>query len=330
MSSVDYSFPIEDEPLLVQVMARIKAKDRHFISVIKHLIQEMETVPNDGVPSPRNKSSPSEDESASLTRGTSRDDSRPIGRSTFASSLRELSSEPVSLCEERARGAGAPGSADDRRSIVLQAILPYLQSLGIDLKFSLSYKYPGPDNEVTVLIYLSEESMIRLGDVDVGDLKVKFRSVSPDLEFEHQPDIGSNPPLTTDEAAMLRPILQEAQISFSDSHSNLVGVIGGHAYNSSGWSLEPQILVFLHHKGYIPLGEQPLPEKFKGINVRVYEGRYDKLSPKQEMEYSNPAGDYSYIDPPRPGISIGLRGSNSIGTLGGFLSDDKTNDIYIN
>jgi hypothetical protein len=42
--------------------------------------------------------------------------------------------------------------------------------------------------------------------------------------------IGPSPPLTREQAAKLRPILQEAQITFSDAHSNVVGIIGGYSY----------------------------------------------------------------------------------------------------
>ena len=221
-----------------------------------------------------------------------------------------------------------------------------LANLSLDLgienfRFSLAYRDGGPQNEITVLIYTNDahypsinlprydlRHLINGSQIDqTSMIKILFKVVSLDIQFEHFPDPGPRPLIDVSESRRLRPIVQEAQIEYCDHHSNIAAVFGDYAYLKGQWSTEPHIVVFVHTKSYIPLGENPLPKIYKGVPVSVYEGRYQTLPGKDVIEqFDDPSGEIGYSEVVGPGTSIGARGSDAIGTLGGFLTDQKTSE----
>ena len=163
-----------------------------------------------------------------------------------------------------------------------------------------------------------------LASIHVAGRTVNFLFRTLDLPpLTTFPPLSPRPVLSTSDAARFRPHTNTALLHFRRGRSNVIAVTAGYASRTDGsWSDEPHWLVFVHHKGFVPLGEEPLPKRYKRVPVSVFEGRYDAL-PSRRFNSVNPSGVYRYVDPLQPGVSVGMEGVAGGGTLGGYLVEEK-------
>ncbi len=84
----------------------------------------------------------------------------------------------------------------------------------------------------------------------------------------------------------------------------------------------PCVTVFVLGKGKIPAGETDFNE-IRGNYGRLFDNaEFDVVEGYFKLANSDKPLDASYALPLRGGVGIGVRGSNSAGTLGGFLEDE--------
>ncbi len=223
---------------------------------------------------------------------------------------------------------------DDYHRLVphVATVLSPLMDVVPRLSFSLAERLPRNSDRLVVVVVFNLSRVRNLPALpdpeDWEDWFIEFNWMSADVPFVMENDLGPPPPLTAHDQARLRPLIYKAQRRFH-RHSNVIAVIGGYAHLGDRWSGSAELLVFVHHKGLVPFGERALPRTFHSVPVHVYEGRYTPTPPRsqqqriQEMEYDAPVGTTRFMDPLVSGVSIGVLGTASVGTLGAFVVDSR-------
>lgn len=164
----------------------------------------------------------------------------------------------------------------------------------------------------------------------VNAIRLNYVWCSEELPMEILPHHGPPSRVPESHVARLEEVVYIAQRRFHSAHSNVICVTGGRAYLAdAGWSDEPAILVFVHHKGHVPLGERRLPKTFLHVPVHVYEGRYMSLTRTAEITSEQPRGVIDRADPLMGGVSIGGLDDASTGTLGGFIWDASNQRVRL-
>ncbi len=218
------------------------------------------------------------------------------------------------------------------RRKLLETFGQYIKNLNNVISFSLTYQVNNLDEEI-IYIILYTHNINKLAKQfnecpcqisHIQGFRIKFILQNYDLQEDH-PEETHNPILHTGQDKLIWEALQETQNVCFNEHSNVIGVTVGCIKNTQN----PCINVFLHSKGYIPLGEQSIPKFIQNIPVRVIEGRYHVYPSKIEDEYDigDPAGNYRFNEVITPGCSIGISNTSYIGTLGAIL---MSNDNSIN
>ena len=205
------------------------------------------------------------------------------------------------------------------------------------ISFSITERVERRDQQSVVIVVFN---LVRVRDVPTlppscewRDWSIEFQWMQVDPPSLLSDDLGALPVLSPHALGVLKPIVHAAQRRFHRHSSNVVGVLAGYSPDraSSGWTNAPALLVVVHHKGFVPLGESPLPRRFKGVPVHVFEGRCVAGMPPriQEIEHDDPRGTIRLVDPIRSGASIGILGRGAVGTLGGFIVDSRSGTIYL-
>jgi hypothetical protein len=196
------------------------------------------------------------------------------------------------------------------------------------MHFSFAYR-PDQPGVIFILLYTRKTWRLtpRLPDSDqqVHHFRVKFVAVDWDLHPNLETDKKVPLPASRFEGDLHEKVLvalHEAQKTLPHLHSDIVAITIGSLQIDGNPS--PCLHLIVLSKGYIPLGQQPLPNKINGLPVKITEGRYEPCPWRVDFGDENAsAGTYQQIDPLRPGCSIGIKGTRFQGTMGGFVVDSN-------
>ena len=214
------------------------------------------------------------------------------------------------------------------REQLLQKVKDYINRLDYVISYSFTYQ----DQAIFVILYTDKMHRLSqlLKDWPLDSLNIENHSVKfLPKDYELLPEFGREEKEsrnTGPDHDTIWPALQEAQNTLFQQHRNVVGITGG--YFKDQEVLTPCLKIYVHSKGYIPLGETSIPRRILDVQTKICEGRYHNLSGKASvtMNYANPAGDYHYADPIKPGVSIGILNKPYVGTLGGVLVNPTSPD----
>ena len=218
------------------------------------------------------------------------------------------------------------------RQKLLHSVSEYLSSFPILTSAAVTYRLDQPDLKI-ILLFTPEPHQLRaqLQLHPCPDSSFQFQVFRPGDVHSLPPDTDP-PSLSIFEYQYLLPAYNHACQTLFVAHSNITIITIGHHSIHSTWSTQPCILVYAYTKGYIPWGEDPFPKTILGQELHVLEGICD---PCVGQPLPDPAGEYRYVDPISPGVSIGSTFHNNdgsihgeVGTLGAFLTN-QSNEVYV-
>ena len=224
-----------------------------------------------------------------------------------------------------------PQIATRIRQLLLDSFKEYINRLDHVVSYSFAYQ------DQTLFVILYTDKMNRLSqslknwppeNVKIENHSVKFLPKDCELLPEFGRTIKDSQ-ITGPDYNSIWPALQEAQKTLFPQHRNVICVTGG--YFKDREVDIPCLKIYVHSKGYIPLGESLIPQRILDIQTKIYEGRYHNLSGRAPpsggtMTYADPAGEYRYADPITPGVSIGILDKPYVGTLGALLTNPASPD----
>jgi WD40 repeat protein len=200
----------------------------------------------------------------------------------------------------------------------------YLTTLPDIISVSVTYDPTNTDTPI-FLIYCQDPYTM--------DTYLSTNSRVPDFKYEilrpgdmtsFDPDMEP-PVINLQEYEDMFEAFEEADQTLFQRHSNITMITIGYSYymEDDSWSKDPQIIVYVYPKGRIPWGEELLPKTIKGKTVKILEGLC--------MQCVEPeaTGEYKYVEPVCPGVSIGPYQDGQTGTLGGFLTCAKGEAYFI-
>ena len=219
----------------------------------------------------------------------------------------------------------------------LSLIAKHIMTLSYVVSFTPCYM---PNNllsltSITVVLYSSSstETLLSMKN-NPSTIPGVFFEVREYNTIEVKGALSYPPSITTEEYNQVWSTLQFAFTELPPKHSNITAItMGSHVYDPTEnyeieWKKMIHIIVHVHTVGYVPIGETLLPKTIRDIPIKVTQGIYTPLGIR--------ALPLSDVDPVRPGVSVGMVGSNTAGTLGMFLrgskhskEESKYNDAYI-
>lgn len=212
---------------------------------------------------------------------------------------------------------------------LLQPMAPYLSSLDDLISAGLTYIL-GSEKTPVVVLYCHDPHNVQkqLERDPYSDSSQKFVVCRPGDITYMEPDLEP-PSLEFVNPDLLSAFNLSHQALF-EKHSNITAVTTGYWYSESTqmWSKDPCVLVYVYKKGYIPWGEDPISKMLDGKPIKVMEGMCYRCA--------RAGGEYRYIDPIIPGVSVGVQRLGKegtwgkAGTLGAFLIRDNNPYILTN
>ena len=222
-------------------------------------------------------------------------------------------------------------AADDYQQQVLRRIQRHLQHHFPCPRFQLSITWrenAANTDSLFVLLFgvpMPERARFPLPPpFNVLQFAVSFIFADTDI---HPLSAEPPPPIQSGDVPRIKQWYNRMQLRCL-RHSNVVAVFPGYPRltDVDEWSSTLHWLVIVHHKGYVPWGESPVPDSFGGIPTKLYNGRLRSLADNpnyDEFNYSRPDGPIDMLDPVQPGASIAELNGRQIGTLGCFLSSSS-------
>ena len=224
-----------------------------------------------------------------------------------------------------------PQIATRIRQLLLHSFKEYITRLDHVISYSFAYQ----DQTIFVILYTNKMNRLSqsLKNWPPENIKIENHSVKfLPKDSELLPEFGravKDSRISGPDHDSIWPALQEAQKTLFQRHRNVICITGGYFKD-----LEidvPCLKIYVHSKGYIPLGDTQIPQRILDIQTKIYEGRSHNLSGRAPtsggaMTYANPAGEYQYVDPIKPGVSIGILNKPYVGTLGGLLVNPSSPD----
>ena len=243
--------------------------------------------------------------------------------------IKDVQERMTSIQIEDPIDLSSPRDSDRITKSLLDHFYKDIKDLAEVISFSFTCRNFMGSDEIIIILYTRKVAKVRESLIDWPPTKSQqfenFHLKFVPLDYDLQPDFRGQEEtrvikLDVDQERLIWSALQEAQNEFFDSHRNVVGVTVGSTKDG-----RPCLNVFVHSKGYIPLGEKTLPKILKGIPIKVIEGRYYQFPKRLVDEYDvgNAAGDYQYNEIIRPGCSLGIMGTHYVGTLGGIVINVK-------
>jgi hypothetical protein len=191
----------------------------------------------------------------------------------------------TSVLQNQLQQFGNPGSdlsnpqiATRIRQLLLDSFKEYINRLDHVISYSLTYQ----DQTLFVILYTDKLNRLSqsLKDWPPENLKIQNHSVKfLPKESELLPAFGrtvKDSRIPGPDHDSIWPALQEAQNRLFQQHRNVICITGG--YFKDREVDVPCLKIYVHSKGYIPLGETLIPQRIVDVQTKIYEGRYHNLS----------------------------------------------------
>lgn len=221
-----------------------------------------------------------------------------------------------------------------QRLEILQPVINYLSSFENLISAGLAHD-PDADKTPLVILYCQDPYKVQQQRKQTPylDASQKFVVCRPgDITYL---DSDLEPPSLESVDSDVLSAFNLTHQGLFQRHSNITVITTGYHYSESAqaWSTDLYILVYVYKKGYIPWGEDPIPKMIEGKPTKVLEGVC--------YPCARAGGEYRYINPVAPGVSIGVQRSTTDekgevvdtwatgGTLGAFLTDESNKPYFL-